>query len=171
MNRISQWACGVWLALIVGGFAHADPPLPVIPSRTTNVLSFGAFGNGSSNNAAAINAAIPAINTAGGGTVEISPGSASLTSYLSGPITMKSSVNLQIDSGTKLQMLPKSSWTSGTTPFIFGNTLTDVEISGTGTLDGNAGFDSNSIANWWGPPPPSNSPAANRPNFVQFDNC
>src|SRR5437867_1463057 len=134
------------------GILAADPPLPVIPSRTTNVLSFGAFGNGSSNNAAAINAAINTINAAGGGTVVISPGSASLTNYLSGPITMKSSVNLQLDGGTKLQMLPMSNWPSASTPFIFGNTLTDVEISGSGTLDGNAGFSTTNapiIANWW----------------------
>ncbi|HUJ08459.1 MAG TPA: glycosyl hydrolase family 28 protein [Verrucomicrobiae bacterium] len=137
--------------------------MPSIPSRTTNVLSFGAYGNGISNNAAAINAAITAINAAGGGTVEISPGSASLTNYLSGPITMKSKVNLQIDSGTKLQMLPLSTWepTYGTTIFINGATLSDVEISGPGTIDGQG-------TNWWVKYPSSTS---SRPNFIQFDHC
>ena len=145
----------------------ADPPLPVIPSRTTNVLSFGAFGNGVSNNAAAINAAITAINTAGGGTVEISPGSASLTNYLSGPIIMKSKVNLQIDSGVMLQMLPLSSWQSnyGTATFISGGTLTDVAISGAGTLSSTIDGQG---TNWW-VTYPSNTDI--RPHFIQFDHC
>jgi polygalacturonase len=157
-----RFIAALTLSLTLAMITRADPPLPVIPSRTTNVLSFGAYGDGISNNASAINAAITAINALGGGTVEISPGSASLTNYLSGPITMKSSVNLQIVSNAlgraKLQMLPMSSWPNASTPFIFGNTLTDVEISGSGILDGQG-------TNWWFPL------AGTRPNFVQFDKC
>ena len=180
ISRLACLCASVVLPLLGGSTQAADPPLPSIPSRTTNaVVNFGAIGNGTTDNAGSINAAITAINSAGGGTVEISPGSPSLTNYLSGPITMKSKVNLQIDAGTKLQMLPMSNWPSAGSPFIFGNTLTDVEISGSGTLDGNAGFDTNvvvgsvtnKILGWWGPPPPSNNPVASRPNFVQFDKC
>ena len=49
-------------------------------------------------------------------------------------------------------MLPKSSW-SGTTTFILGSSLTNVEISGSGTIDGQG-------AGWWG--------SGSRPNFIEF---
>src|SRR5579871_4431522 len=135
-----------------------DPALPVIPSTNFNVLSFGAFGNGSSNNAAPIQSAINAANSAGGGTVEI-PANGTLSTYLSGPLTMKSSVNLQIDAGAMLQMLPKASW-PGTTTFILGNgsSLHDMEISGGGTIDGQGS------SGWW-------AAGGSRPNFIEFDHA
>ncbi|HUI08209.1 MAG TPA: glycosyl hydrolase family 28 protein [Verrucomicrobiae bacterium] len=163
ISRLTVLCAGLLLPLLGGRAVAADPPLPSIPSRTTNaVVNFGAIGNGTTDNAGSINAAITAIANAGGGTVVIEPGSTSLTNYLCGPITMKSKVNLQIVSNSlgaaKLQMLPMGSWPSASTPFIFGNTLTDVEISGNGILDGQG-------TNWWYPL------AGSRPNFVQFDKC
>src|SRR5664280_1173943 len=115
----------------------ADPPLPVIPSRTTNVVvSFGAKGDGTTDNAGSINAAINAVSTAGGGTVEIPTNGSNV--FMSGPIIMKSSVNLHLDSGVTLKMFPMSTWVSnfGSTTFINASSLTDIEISGTGTNDG-----------------------------------
>ncbi len=164
------------------GLVQADPALPSIPSRSTNITFFGAVGNGSSNSAAAINSAITAINSLGGGTVEVAA-VGSLTNYMSGPITMKSSVSLQIDSGAKLQMFGLSVWTNistASTPFILGNSLHDVEINGmgttnasgvltnSGTIDGNAGFTVGTTTNWWGPSG-GNNPLATRPNFIEFD--
>jgi PKD repeat protein len=148
----------VGLLLVMAQPVNADPDLPVIPSRTTNVLSFSAIGDGTTDNAGSINAAITAIHNAGGGTVEISPGSASLTNYLSGPITLLATVNLQIDAGTKLQMLPKSSWPSTATPFIGATSVNDVEISGTGTIDGQGS------SGWW-------AAGGTRPNFIWFQHC
>jgi len=60
---------------------------------------------------------------------------------LSGPITMKSKVNLNLASGATLKMLAYGTW-PGTTVFISGSSLTDVEISGSGTIDGQG-------AAWW----------------------
>jgi hypothetical protein len=150
------FATGTVCFLAFAGPALADPPLPVIPTTNFNVLSYGAYGNGSSNNAAAIDNAITAANAAGGGTVEI-PANGTLSTYLSGPITMKSSVNLQIDAGAMLQMLPMSSW-PGTTQFIYGNSLHDCEISGGGTIDGQG-------AVWW-----ASTCGSSRPIFIEFDN-
>ncbi len=160
MNRLGKVVAVVFAFL---GSAYADPPLPVISNQvfvvTNTAFAGGAYGNGSSNNAAAINAAIAFASTNGGGTVEIPP-VGTLTNYLSGPITMASHVNLQIDSGAMLQMLPMSMWT-GTTTFINGATLTDVEISGSGTIDGQG-------TNWW---LAYHSSKVSRPNFVEFDHC
>ncbi len=137
-------------------FATVTCATPALPSINTgnvfNVTTYGA-STGNSDNAAYIQAAINAASAAtagvGGGTVEI-PGPGI---YLSGPLTMKSKVNLQIDSGATLMMLPESSWPNASTPFILGSSVHDVEISGSGTIDGQG-------AGWWG--------LGSRPNFIQF---
>ncbi len=165
--------CVVGLLLALAGPTQAaDPPLPDVATNTqvfivTNTaFAGGAYGNGQSNSAAAINAAITWASGHGGGIVEIPPvtnGVTFLTNYLSGPITMAAHVNLQIDSGAKLQMFPLSTWEPnyGTTSFIEVGTLTDAEISGSGTIDGQ-GLD------WWNKYP-SNTGA--RPHFIQIDKC
>ncbi|HVM60336.1 MAG TPA: choice-of-anchor tandem repeat GloVer-containing protein [Verrucomicrobiae bacterium] len=153
-------AFGLLIFLAVNTAPAQDPPLPVIPSASFNVLNYGALGDGSQNNAPAINSAISAANAAGGGTVEI-PANGRLSTYLSGPITMASHVNLQIDSGAMLQMFPMDIWQGngyGTTPFINGNSLTDVEISGSGTIDGQG-------TNWWYPL------ASSRPHLIDIAYC
>ena len=147
----------VWLAL--AGLAFADPPLPVITNQVFVVTNsiYGAIGDGLTNNAAAIQSAINDAGTNGGGTVEI-PGNGTLSTYLSGPINLTNGINLQIDSGVMLQMLPRSNWPSASTPFINGSKLHDVEISGPGTIDGQG-------TNWWFPK------ASSRPNFINFSGC
>ena len=132
--------CAVYLLLAPVWPLHADPPLPNIPATNFDITSFGAYGNGVSNNASAIQQAINAAGTAGGGTVVVSAVGI-LTNYLSGPITLTNSVSLQINPGTKLQMLPYGSY-PGNTSFITGSKLHDVEISGSGTIDGQG-------AAWW----------------------
>jgi polygalacturonase/PKD repeat protein len=147
------------LLLAVAGSGHADPDLPIIPATNFNVLSYGAYGNGVSNNATAIQNAINAANTAGGGTVEI-PANGTLSTYLCGPLTMLSSVNLQIDTNAMLQMLPYSTWepAHGSTTFILGNgsSLHDMEITGGGTIDGQGG------SGWW-------TCGCSRPDFIEFE--
>ncbi|HVM61714.1 MAG TPA: choice-of-anchor tandem repeat GloVer-containing protein [Verrucomicrobiae bacterium] len=144
---------------LLAGSANADPDLPIISSRITNVVvNFKAIGNGSTDNAGSINAAITAISKAGGGTVEI-PANGTLSTYLSGPITFKTNVNLQIDTGATLQMLPETSWPNASTPFIYGSNLHDCEISGGGTIDGQGSA-------WWAC---CSCDSCSRPNFIQFD--
>lgn len=146
------------LAFVAGllwlGRVSADPALPVIPSGVYNITNYGAIGDGVTTNTTAIQAAITAaVNSAQkGGTIEIPPGT-----YLSGPFSLKSGINLQVDSGALLQMLPRSQW-PGTTAFINGSSLHDVEISGSGTIDGQGEA-------WWVPK------ASSRPNFINFSGC
>ena len=154
----------VWLAL--AGLAQGDPSLPIIANQTfvvTNAI-YGAIGDGLTNNAAAIQSAINDASANGGGTVEI-PANGTLSTYLSGPINLASGINLQIDGGAMLQMLPRNvttngstiipKWPSASTPFILGSSLTDVAITGSGIIDGQG-------TNWWFPK------ASTRPNFIQF---
>ena len=136
-----------------------DPPVPNIPTNTFNVTAFGAVGNGVSNNTTAIQNTINAA-AASGGTVEI-PANGTLSTYLCGPINLTNNENLVIDAGAMLQMLPRSIWTNiaaSNTPFINGSLVHDVEISGSGTIDGQG-------TNWWFPK------ASTRPNFINFSGC
>jgi polygalacturonase len=125
-------------------------PLPTI--NTNNIVNvtnapYNAVGDGVTTNTTAIQNAINAAALGGktnglsGGTVEIP---AAARAYLSGPLTMASYVNLQIDSGAKLQMLPYGSYPGGSDPtdFISASDLKDIEISGSGTIDGQG-------AAWW----------------------
>jgi hypothetical protein len=128
------------------------PPLPVIPTNQFNILDYGATGDGVTDNAIAIQNTIYAAAAAGGGTVVV-PAAGMGSTYLSGPITLASGVNLQINSGAMLQMLPMSNWPNASTPFITGSSLHDVEISGLGIIDGQG-------TNWWFPK------ASNRPDFI-----
>ncbi len=138
----------------------ATPTLPTIPNRTTNVVvSFGAKGDGTTDNAGSINAAITAIHNAGGGTVVI-PANGTLSTYLSDVITLTSSVNLQIDSGAMLKARPMAQF-SNTDHFIYATGASDVEISGSGTIDGNG-------ADWWAAFAADSS--ISRPYMVYFNN-
>jgi len=136
------------------GLVLAATPAP--PSINTNlifdvtntVFAGGALGDGVSNSAAAIQAAISMASTsivasATGGTVRVRA-VGTFTNYLCGPISLKNNVNLLIDSGTKLQMLPFGSYPTNPSPtdFISASNLHDIEISGSGTIDGQGGV-------WW----------------------
>ena len=125
-----------------GGY-YSTPTLPNIDTKNVIVITnaaYGAVGDGVTTNTTAIQNAIDkaasggTTNGAAGGTVEIPPGI-----YLSGPLTMASSVNLQIDAGAILRMLPLGMYPGGTTSgttFISGSNLHDIEISGSGAIDG-----------------------------------
>jgi hypothetical protein len=153
-----------WLA----GAALAAPALPNINTNNIIVITnaaYGAVGDGVKTNTTAIQNAINAAAAGGttdgaaGGTVEIPPGI-----YLSGPLTLKSSVNLQIDAGAILRMLPLGMYPGGTntgTTFISGSNLHDIEISGSGAIDGQG-------AAWW---PYSSVTGANRPRMISPSNC
>jgi polygalacturonase len=136
------------------------PPLPIIPAGSFNITSYGAVGDGVTDNTRAIQATINAANMAGGGTVEI-PANGTSSTYWCGPLTLASSINLQIDSGATLQMLPMSRWPTGTPPFINGSNLHDVEISGLGTIDGQGQA-------WW---TAYESSGVSRPTFINISGC
>jgi polygalacturonase len=114
--------------------ATSYPSLPSIPDRTFVITTYGAVGNGTTDNTTAIQNTINACSTAGGGTVVVPTGV-----YLSGPLTLKSNVNIDIGSGATLRLLPYGAYpgTNNTYPsFLNGGGVTDVMISGSGTIDG-----------------------------------
>ena len=150
----------VVLLLSLGSAALATPVLPTIPPGSTNITMFGAVGDGTTTNTAAIQNAINAAASALIGTVEIPAGT-----FLSGPLTMKSSLNLQIDAGAILRMLPYGQYPGGITSpanFINGTSLHDVEISGSGAIDGQG-------LPWW--KISETNSAANRPVMVNLSGC
>jgi len=149
--------CLIFFGLVGSATAVFPPPLPTNnPASVFNVTSFGAVGDGVSTNTTAIQNAINAAATnSAGGIVEIP---AAGSPYLCGPLAMSNKVNLQIDSGATLMMLPFGSWPNSSTPFINGSSLHDVTISGSGTIDGQG-------AAWWGE---FNTNGVARPNFINF---
>lgn len=142
------------VATIAGVSQAATPTLPVIPSGTFTITSYGA-STGSSNNATAIQNAINAASAAGGGTVVVPSGT-----FLSGPITLKSKVCLNLASGSTLKMLAYGTY-PGTTAFIDFGGLNNVKISGSGTIDGQGSA-------WW---TAYNASAIARPGVLSGNNC
>jgi polygalacturonase len=188
------WSLILGLLLIPSAWAgfYVTPVLPVINTNNiVNILNFGAIGDGVTTNSTAIQSAINAAaaggvtNGASGGTVEIPAGI-----FMCGPITLKSHVNLQLDSGCFLRMLAftnyplalatniTSSFTTNTTTmvittnfttnvtftaqnFISGSGLTDLEISGTGWIQGQG-------EPWW---PFASVTGDTRPIMISLSGC
>ncbi|HXR46462.1 MAG TPA: glycosyl hydrolase family 28 protein [Candidatus Limnocylindrales bacterium] len=150
----------ITLSLLPATMVLGTPTLPTIPAGTYNVTNYGAIGDGSTVDTIAISNAVVAASNAGGGTVEIP---AAGGAYLCGPLTLKSSINLQIDSGATLKMLPYGTWPGGTSPpdFITGSSLHDIEISGSGTIDGSA-----TLSGWW-----NGLSTSERPYMISLSSC
>ncbi|MCJ7543947.1 MAG: glycoside hydrolase family 28 protein [Phycisphaerae bacterium] len=110
-------------------------PLPEIPDRSFDVTAYGAVGDGAKDAAAAIQAAIDAASAAGGGSVIIPSGT-----FLSGPISLASNLNLHLQEGAVLRMLPFGSYPEPSDgeyrPLMHGRGLHDVAITGPGTVEG-----------------------------------
>ncbi len=112
--------------------SNAAVPVPTIGSGTFNVTTYGAVGDGKTDNTTAIQAALTAAGAAGGGTVTVPSGT-----FLCGPIVISSGTRLELSAGAVLQMLPMASYPSATTAFITSaGTSHDIAITGAGTIDG-----------------------------------
>jgi len=177
-----------WVGLIVlvmcGGLIPARAFIPALPLiNTNNVIAvtnapFNAVGDGIITNTAAIQSAI---NVAGaGGTVNgLSGGTVRLPgpgTYLCGSLYLTNNVNLQVDDGAKLLMLPFAKFpfvyitnitatttnvlTIGTN-FINASHLHDISITGSGTIDGQG-------LPWW---PYANTNGFTRAVMLRLDGC
>ena len=139
--------------------AQQPPVLPEIPSRFFNVTNYGAIGDGAMTNTEAIQVAINSASNVGGGIVEIPAGV-----YLSGPVQLANHINLRVDAGAVLRMLPLEKYPGGTAEgqtFIGGTGLHDVAVSGAGMIDGQG-------LPWW---PFANAKGARRPRMIALSTC
>ena len=144
---------------VARGQSHITPVLPQIPAGVYNVTNFGAIGDGVVTNTETIQAAITATSAAGGGMVEVPVGT-----FLCGPIQMASRINLRLDAGALLRMLPLDKYPGGTRnpkSFITGEKLQDAAISGNGAIDGQG-------APWW---PFAKTRGAFRPRMIALESC
>lgn len=156
--------CSILLILIFqAGIVRAEVLLPNINTKNivkVTVAPYDAMGDGIVTNTAAIQSAIDAAAAGGptGGTVEIPAGV-----FLCGPLTMKSGINLQLDRGAILRMLPYEKYPDRDFPraFLTASGLHDLEISGPGMIDGQG-------TPWW---PLARVPGARRPIMISFSSC
>jgi polygalacturonase len=122
-------------------------------------MDFGAIGDSLTDNSSAIRKAIDEASNAGGGKIIIPSGV-----YLCGPIQFVSNLELHVDSGAILRMLPFEKYPGGIiegTDFISGTKLHDIAITGKGTIDGQG-------SPWW---PYAKTENAKRPRMVAFRDC
>ncbi|AKD03748.1 glycoside hydrolase [Pontibacter korlensis] len=130
--------------------AHIVPP--TFPDKDFNITAYGAVGDGKTHNSEAIRKAIEACNSAGGGRVVVPAGN-----FLSGPIYLKSNVNLHLEKGAKILFstnpndylpLVHTRWEGvelmNYSPLIYAFEEKNIAVTGEGTLDGQA-----SETNWW----------------------
>jgi polygalacturonase len=137
----------------------ATPALPSIPDKVFNTNDFGAISDNHTDNTVAFQKAINAAESAGGGKVIVPAGI-----YLCGPLQFGSSIDLHLDSGVILKMLPLNLYPGGTTTgtdFISGSNLHDIAITGKGTIDGQG-------SPWW---PYAREKGARRPRMIAFKEC
>jgi len=117
---------------------------PVFKKDTTNILTLGAKADGVTLNTKAINEAIEKVSKKGGGVVLVPAGL-----WLTGPIVMKSNVNLHLKESATLLFTPDKSQYALTEGVyegktaarnqspVSGSNLENIAITGKGVLDGN----------------------------------
>lgn len=107
-----------------------------------NITKYGAVGDGSTDDATAIQRAIDAASDAGGGTVVVPAGK----TFLTGPLHLRSNIDLRLEPNSVLLANPDESIYKESAfkanegegmMWISGKDLKNVSITGTGKIDGN----------------------------------
>ena len=119
---------------------------PAFPARDFVITNYGAVADGKTDCTAALGKAVAACAQAGGGRVVVPPGE-----FLTGPIHLKSRVNLHLDAGATLKFstdprayLPavfsrfESIECYNYSPLIYAFGQSNVAVTGEGALDGQA---------------------------------
>ena len=153
--------------------------IPASASSLCDPLAFGAVGDGTTDNTAAIQNAVDACASQGGGIVRL-PVVGSRAVYLTGPFTLKSHVHLQVDQGVTLQGTNDHSRYVGAyinwvyqpnEALISAKGAMDVGILGAGVIDGAGGqLQPNGGPSWWSLAL-GGAPANTRPWLLEFYQC
>jgi polygalacturonase len=142
------------------------------PNGYYNITDYGAIADGTTMCTDAIQGAIDAAGAAGGGTVFVPAGT-----FRTGPLRLRDRVTLHLDAGSRLLASENiddfpiwaSDWegpdaVKACHPFIGGEGLRDIAITGRGTIDGSGHvWWARHLKNW-----PKELP---RPLLVRFVNC
>jgi polygalacturonase len=125
---------------------------PIFPNNTFNIMDFGAIPDGETYNTEAIKIAIDSCFRVGGGKVIIPSGR-----FLTGPIHLKSNVNLHLKAGAEVlfsketkHYLPlvhtsyEGQELMNYSPLIYAYKEKNIAVTGKGTFNGQA-----SNTNWW----------------------
>jgi polygalacturonase len=169
LARAGQVAAAGWLARPAAAAGWDDMrqildriKAPAFPDRDFNVTRYGAVADGKTGCTGAIARAIDECSRAGGGRVTFPAGV-----WLTGPIHLKSNVNLHVPEGATIKFMPdpklylpvvRTRW-EGTellnySPLIYSDGQENLAITGEGVLDGQADCE-----HWW----PWSGSAACRP--------
>ena len=122
------------------------------PDAIFNIKDYGAVADGETLNTVAFSDAIAACNQAGGGRVVVPSGN-----YLTGPIHLKSNVNLHLEEGSEIRFTTdKEAYLPAVhtsyegmeimnySPLIYAKGQKNIAVTGKGTLNGQADEE-----NWW----------------------
>lgn len=123
---------------------------PTFPARDFDITQYGARGDGTTDCTAAMRAAVSACVAAGGGRVVVPRGR-----FLTGAVHLASRVNLHVQGTLAFHTDPAKYLPAvltrfegmelmGYSPLVYANGVTDVAVTGNGTLDGQA-----DESNWW----------------------
>jgi len=131
---------------------RAQTRVPTFPERDFNLRDYGAINDAQQDSSSAFTKAIEACYAAGGGRVVVPEGV-----YLSGPIHLKSNVNLHLQSGSRIVFITDSKaylppvltrWEGvelmGYSPLIYAYQQKNIAVTGAGVLDGQA-----NKTTWW----------------------
>src|ERR1700722_14429018 len=141
LGALAFWRSLFFLIAVGQAFGQATlpsdfaPAQPVIPSATFSISDFGAVGNGKTMNTTAIQKTIDACSKAGGGAVDVPSGT-----FLTGPFSLASSLNLHLESGATILMTDNPSdfklARGRLQNCITADNCHDISITGSGTIDG-----------------------------------
>jgi polygalacturonase len=155
LTKVAIFGLALWCGMMARAdtLPTADPAAdikvapPVIPDRQFNIKNFGGVGDGVKLNTDAFKNAVAAIAAAGGGHLEIPPGI-----YMTLAFPLTSHIDLHLDAGARIKAPeslaawglpdPETSTQDDVDQFasggaiIYGRGLTDVAITGSGTIDG-----------------------------------
>jgi polygalacturonase len=146
-------------SLPLGQAKDVQPEIPRIPSAIFDVKDFGLIGDGTTDDTKAVQQAIDKASAQGGGTVKLSKGK-----ILCGPLKLCSHLRLQIEEGVMLVMLPLARYPGGNrepADFIGAKGLTDLAVTGAGTIEGQG-------SDWW---PSAKDKTKKRPRMIGLHDC